>query len=95
MTNKSFKFPPDGKPGGDGKSGGLSMSPPPQMSIGPPIIIMHEEKDSITSMKGKGRGKVKRVMPELPTLDLANLMDGREIAGRGSRESMWMVRLWR
>jgi len=85
--NKAFKFPPDGKPGGAGKSGGLSISPPPPMPSGPPIIIVHEAKDSIASIKGKGRGEVKRVMPEPPTPDLANSTDGKEVTGRGSRES--------
>jgi hypothetical protein len=85
--NKAFKFPPDGKNSGVGKNGGLSISPPPPMPSGPPIIIVHEAKDSLASMKGKGGGEVKRVMPEPPTPDLSNSTDGKGITGRGRRES--------
>lgn len=57
------------------------------MPSGPPIIIVHEAKDSLASMKGKGGGEVKRVMPEPPTPDLANSTDAKEITGRGRRDS--------
>lgn len=91
--NKAFKFPPDGGKVGVGKTGGLSISPPPPMPTGPPIIVVHEAKDSIASMKGTsatsggGGGEgVKRVMPEPPTPDMAN-GGADDVRGRGRRES--------
>lgn len=77
--NKTFKFPPDDK-----SKGQLRITPPPAVPPVPPIIVVHEAKDSVASMKGneapkqtetssKGNGgQVKRVMPEPPTPDLAN-----------------------
>jgi hypothetical protein len=85
--NKAFKFPPSG----GSKSPGLTISPPPAVPPVPPIIIVHEAKDSVASMKeATGRAgaskEVKRVMPEPPTPDLANPAGGNTM-GRGRSDS--------
>jgi hypothetical protein len=82
--NKAFKFPPSR----GSKSPGLTISPPPTV---PPIIIVHEAKDSIASMKeATARAvtskEVKMVMPELPTPDLTNPAGGNTM-GRGRSDS--------
>jgi hypothetical protein len=90
--NKAFKFPPGGGGPGEGRgkgrtSPGLTITPPPPVPSVPPIIVVHEAKDSVDArlreaMEDGGRAEVQgrgRVV-EPPTPDLEG------VSARGGKE---------
>jgi len=96
--NKAFKFPPTGNGGPGRRSPGLTITPPPPVRPVPPIIVVHEAKDSVDARlkeameggmsqekkKGEGvdAGKGKGRTVEPPTPDLDNPAGGIPIVGK-------------
>jgi hypothetical protein len=97
--NKAFKFPPGGGGGGGGGKGrtspGLTITPPPPVPNVPPIIVVHEAKDSVDvrlreAMEGDARvergepARGREVEPPTPDLDAGGAAG--VVRGAGGKE---------